>query len=106
MRGRRRFNGLRNGLDFANARAGNEGGGEEGFYLPSFRKLRGYLDFNDISLYLCVFQADSQSTFRVLPRTSGYSKDHEKRRICISSITKTVSRYELIKRRTTAPTVS
>src|ERR1700687_1683228 len=31
----------------------------EGFSLPSFRKLRRYLDFNDINLYSCVFQADS-----------------------------------------------
>src|SRR6266487_168117 len=45
----------------------------EGFYLPSFRKLRRYLDLNDITLYSCVFQADWQSTFRVLPSTSGYS---------------------------------
>src|SRR5439155_14135602 len=50
----------------------------EGFYFPSFRKLRRYLDFNDIILHSCVFQADSQSTFRVLPSTSGYSQHHEK----------------------------
>jgi len=31
----------------------------EGFSLPSFRNLRQYLDFNDISLYSCVFQAIS-----------------------------------------------
>ena len=29
----------------------------EGFSSPSFRNLRRYLDFNDISLYPCGFQA-------------------------------------------------
>ena len=58
----------------------------EGFYLPSFRKLRRYLDFNDIILYSCVFQADSQSTFRVLPSTSGYSQHHEKRKESVSVV--------------------
>ena len=30
----------------------------EGFSLPSFRNLRRYVNFNDISLYSCVFQTD------------------------------------------------
>src|SRR5438477_5079155 len=58
----------------------------EGFYLPSFRKSRRYLDLNDIILYSCVFQADSQSTFRVLPSTSGYSQHHEKRKESVSVV--------------------
>src|SRR5437899_316168 len=58
----------------------------EGFYLPSFRKLRRCLDFNDIILYSCVFQADSQSTFRVLASTPGYSQHHVKRKESVSVV--------------------
>ena len=58
----------------------------EGYYLPSFRKLRRCLDFNDIILYSCVFQADSQSTFRVLASTPGYSQHHVKRKESVSVV--------------------
>ena len=58
----------------------------EGFYLLSFRKLRRYLDLNDITLYSCVVQADWQSTFRVLPSTPAYSQHHEKCKESVSVV--------------------
>src|SRR5207253_4496364 len=51
-----------------------------------------YLDFNDISLYSCVFQGELWSTFHVLPSTPEYARHHEKRKESVSPVSVRSSR--------------